>query len=68
VRLIGSGAGAVVRGEALTGLPPSILAVMEANRDGTGIESIRTAPLGEWEIPVDHAVNGSRTLTVTLDD
>ena len=68
VRLLGSGAGAVVRGEALTSLPPSVLAVLESDRGGGGFASIRTAPLGEWEIPLGQVVKGSRTLTLTLDD
>jgi hypothetical protein len=68
VRLLGSGAGAVIRGEALTSLPLSVLAVMASDRDGGGSVSIRTAPLGAWELPVDQVVTGFRTLTLTLDE
>jgi hypothetical protein len=67
VRLIGPGDGAVVRGEALTGLPPSVAAVLDADR-GAGARRLRTTPLGEWEIPLDQAVTGTRTLTLTLDE
>jgi len=67
VRLLGSGDGAVVRGEALTGLPPSVAAVLDADR-GAGVRRLRTAPLGAWEIPLDQAVTGIRTITLTLDE
>jgi len=68
VRLLGQAPGAVVRGEALTALPPSVLAVVDGDRAGAGSGSIRTATLGEWEIPLDQAVTGSRTLSLTLED
>jgi hypothetical protein len=67
VRLLSTGDGAVVRGEALTGLPPSVSAVLDADR-GAGVRRLRTAPLGEWDVPLDQAVTGARTLTLTLDE
>jgi hypothetical protein len=63
VKLLGSDAGAVVNGEALSSLPPSVLAVLEADRNGGSFNSLQTATLGEWEVGTEQAVSGSRTLT-----
>jgi hypothetical protein len=67
VRLMTGRAGAVVNGEAMTALPPSVLAVLEADRNGGSFTPIRSAPLGEWEIPIEAAVSGSRILTINLE-
>jgi hypothetical protein len=67
VRLLGRDGGAVVKGEPLAALPPSVLAVMESDRNGGSFRPIDDALLGEWEIPTGLAVNGSRTLTLALD-
>ena len=67
VRLTSSLPGAVVRGEAMPGLPPSVLSVYEADRSGPETPALRYAPLGEWDITVDAAVRGARTLTLTLE-
>jgi hypothetical protein len=67
VRLMTGRAGAVVNGEAMTALPPSVLAVLEADRNGGSFTPIRSAALGEWEISTDSAVSGSRALTVNLE-
>ena len=66
VKLLGSQAGAVVNGELLSSLPPSVLGVLEGDRNGGSFNPIHSATLGEWEIPTDHAVNGARTLTITV--
>jgi hypothetical protein len=68
VRLVSPDAGAVVKGEALSSLPPSVMAVMESDRNGGSFKPLGAALLGEWEIATDHAVSGSRTLTIPLDD
>jgi hypothetical protein len=67
VRLMTGRAGAVVNGEAMTALPPSVLSVLEADRNGGSFTPIRNATLGEWEIPADAAVTGSRVLTINLE-
>ena len=67
VRLVAGRAGAVVNGEAMTALPPSVLAVLEADRNGGSFTPIRSAALGEWEIATDSAVSGSRVLTINLE-
>jgi hypothetical protein len=67
VRLVTRDGGAVVRGESLAALPPSVLAVMESDRNGGSFRPLQSALLGEWEIPADYAVSGSRTLTLPLE-
>jgi hypothetical protein len=66
VKLLGQEAGAVVNGETLSALPPSVLSVLEADRSGGSFNALQTATLGEWELPTEHAVSGSRTLTVAI--
>jgi hypothetical protein len=66
VRLLGSDAGAVVNGERLSALPPSVLAVLEADRNGGNFNPLHTATLGEWELATEHVVNGARTLTIAI--
>jgi hypothetical protein len=67
VRLMTGRAGAIVNGEAMTALPPSVLSVLEADRNGGNFTPIRTAPLGEWQITTDSAVSGSRVLAISLE-
>jgi SpoIVB peptidase S55 len=66
LKLMNGDAGAVVNGEPLSSLPPSVLAVMEADRSGGTFNPLNSATLGEWELPTDHTVSGVRTLTFTL--
>jgi hypothetical protein len=51
----------------LTSLPPSVLSVLEGDRSGGNFTPIRSATLGEWELPMDSAVSGTRVLTIDLD-
>ena len=67
VRLLTGTPGAVVKGEAMTALPPSVLSVMESDRNGGSFSPIRSATVGEWEIPMDSAISGSRLLTIDVD-
>jgi hypothetical protein len=66
IKLLGSDAGAVINGERLSALPPSVLAVLEADRNGGNFNPLHTATLGEWELPTEQVVSGSRTLTITV--
>ena len=66
IKLLGSDGGAVVNGELLSSLPPSVLGVLEADRNGGTFNPLHNATLGEWELPTEHAVSGSRTLTITV--
>ena len=67
VRLLAPEAGAIVSGEQMSALPPSALAVYEADRSGGSFVPLRTATLGQWEIQTDSAITGSRTLTIDLE-
>jgi hypothetical protein len=67
VRLTSSDSGAIVNGEPMAGLPPSVLAVMESDRNSGTVGSLRTMTRGEWELALDFAVTGSRQLTLSLD-
>jgi hypothetical protein len=67
VRLLTGTPGAVVNGEALTSLPPSVLAVLEGDRSSGSFAPIRSAALGEWELAMDSAISGTRVLTIDLD-
>jgi hypothetical protein len=40
---------------------------MESDRNGGSFSPLRNATLGEWEIPTDHAVSGSRILTIHVE-
>jgi hypothetical protein len=67
IRLLNQDAGGVINGEKLSSLPPSVLAVMEADRNGGNFSPLRNATIGEWEVTTDHAVSGSRVLTITVE-
>lgn len=67
IRLLTGTPGAVVNGEALPSLPPSVLSVLEADRNGGSYTPIRSAAVGEWELLMDSAVNGSRLLAIDVE-
>jgi hypothetical protein len=67
VRLSSNEPGAVVSGEPMSGLPPSVLGVLESDRTTGSVSTLRSATRGEWELPLPLAVSGSRQLTITLD-
>jgi SpoIVB peptidase S55 len=67
VRLLASDSGAVVRGEPLSSLPPSVLGVLEADRSTGDFIPLRNSTLGEWNLPTEYAVVGSRVLTVNIE-
>jgi hypothetical protein len=66
IKLLGSDAGAVVNGELLSSLPPSVLGVLEGDRNGGNFNPLHSATVAQWELPTGHAVAGSRTLTITV--
>jgi hypothetical protein len=67
VRLLATDVGAVVSGEPLSALPPSVLGVLEADRSTGEFVPLRNAVLGEWNIPTEYAVVGSRVLTLSIE-
>ena len=68
IRLVGRDTGAVVHGEAMPSLPSSVLAVMQGDRGAAPNPTLQSSVLGAWEIPMDMAVEGLRTLALTLAD
>lgn len=67
VRLLSTDPGAVVNGELLSALPPSVLEVLEADRNSGNFAPLRSATVGEWELSTDQAIVGSRLLTISVD-
>ena len=66
MKLLGSDPGAVVNGELLPSLPPSVLAVLEADRTGSNVNTLNSATLGEWTLRTEHAISGVRTLALQV--
>jgi hypothetical protein len=66
VKLLSSEPGAVVSGEQLPALPPSVLAVLEGDRSQGSFSPLNNATLGEWEVATAHAVSGVRALTLAV--
>jgi hypothetical protein len=66
VKLLASDAGAVVKGELLSSLPPSVLTVLESDRSGGSFNPLTSAAIGEWELPTDHVISGIRSLTIQV--
>jgi hypothetical protein len=66
VKLLGSESGAVVNGEVLPSLPPSVLAVLEADRSGGNFNPLGNATLGEWQLTTEHVISGFRSLTIQV--
>jgi hypothetical protein len=66
VKLLGAESGAVVSGEVLSSLPPSVLAVLESDRSGGSFNPLGNATLGEWQLTTEHVVSGVRTLAIQV--
>ena len=58
--------GAIVSGEYLQSLPPSVLSVLGAE-PGSGVVPLRSASVWDNDLPTDYAVSGSRLLTLTIE-
>jgi hypothetical protein len=67
VRLVSRAPGAVVSGEPMPALPPSVLAVLDSDLSEGLTSPMRQSILGEWDLPVGNAVVGTRSLTLSLD-
>jgi hypothetical protein len=66
VRLLSSDPGAVVNGEVLSSLPPSVLAVVESDRSSGSVNTIASATLGEWSRPIGRTISGQRTIQISV--
>lgn len=59
--------GAVVKGEGLPGLPPSILSILKSDRKVGAITSIHTSTLMEYEMPrTEYMVSGAKALKLIV--
>lgn len=65
VRLFRNDEGAIVSGEYMQSLPPSVLAVLGTGDQGR-VTSVRTATLWDVDVPTDYVFSGSRLLTLAL--
>jgi hypothetical protein len=67
LRLFRREAGAVVKGEGLPGLPPSVLSILRSDRNTGSMSPIQTVPLMEYELPPgDYIVTGSKVLNLVI--
>ena len=67
VRFFRQEPGAVVKGEGLPGLPPSILAILKSDRKVGAITPIHTSTLMEYELPPsDYMITGAKVLRLTV--
>lgn len=64
VRLSTQADGAIVQGEPLPALPSSVLTVLRGDRSSSGSSAMRSVVVGSWDIPMDEAISGMRTLSV----
>jgi hypothetical protein len=44
------------------------MGVLESDRNGGSFRALQNAVLGEWEVTTGHAINGTRTLTLPIDE
>jgi hypothetical protein len=58
--------GAIVAGEYLSSLPPSVLNVLEADQSSANFIPVRTSTLWEHDLVTDFNVSGSRVLEITV--
>jgi hypothetical protein len=66
-RMMRADEGAIVAGEYLQSLPPSVLSVLGAAEPGSGIVPLRSAAVWEFDLPTDYSFSGSRLLSLTVE-
>jgi hypothetical protein len=67
LRMFRREAGAVINGEGLPGLPPSILSILRSERSSGSMSPIQTLPLMEYEFPSsDFIVSGAKVLNLVI--
>jgi hypothetical protein len=67
VRFFRQEPGALVRGEGLPGLPPSILSILKSERKVGAMTPLHTSTLSEGELPrSDYMVTGAKVLRLTI--
>jgi hypothetical protein len=58
--------GAIVAGEYLSSLPPSVMNILQADQSNGSFIPVRTSTLWEYELVTDYSVSGSRVLEITV--
>jgi hypothetical protein len=66
-RLLRPDEGAIVGGEYLQALPPSVLSVLGGSSESGAVVPIRTAAVWEYDLPTDYSVSGTRVLTLNVE-
>jgi hypothetical protein len=66
-RLLRADDGAIVGGEYLQSLPPSVLSVLGGSSENGAVVPIRTASVWEFDLPTDYAVSGTRVLSLNVE-
>jgi hypothetical protein len=67
VRFYRQETGALIKGEGMPGLPPSILSILKSDRKAGAIIPIRTSTLSEYELQAsDYMVTGSKSLKLLV--
>ena len=65
-RLLRAEEGAIVGGEYLQALPPSVLSVLGGSEEAGNVIPLRTAAVWDFDLPTEYAVTGARVLTLTV--
>src|SRR4029453_15700507 len=65
-RLVRPEDGAIVGGEYLQSLPPSVLSVLGGSDEAGNVIPLRTAAVWDFDLPTDYAVTGARVLNLTV--
>jgi hypothetical protein len=65
-RLLRAEEGAIVGGEYLQSLPPSVLSVLGGSDEAGNVIPLRTAAVWDFDLPTDYAVTGARVLTLNV--
>ena len=60
------GGGAIVAGEYLSSLPPSVLNVLEADQSSASFIPLNSSLLWEHELTTEYSMTGSRVLEITV--
>ncbi|MBZ5498443.1 MAG: hypothetical protein LAP85_18750 [Acidobacteriia bacterium] len=67
LRMFRREAGAVINGEGLPGLPPSILSILRSERNTGSMSPLQTLPLLEYEFPPsNYVISGSKLLNLVI--
>lgn len=63
-----SSSGAIVAGEYLSSLPPSVMSVLEGDESSSGFTPLSGSTFWEHEVVTDYSVSGSRILQLEVTD